>query len=166
MKIAKTQTSANIPRLLLFLLLAVILAALFWKSFLPEYVIFSNDGSFAIVKSDWIHLPESFIGSWADLNSLGISGGAVVPNFTQAFRWIFGAVGYAKFLAPVSLWFMGAAAFFFFRRAGYVSDSRQSWAASAPCLTTCLFFQRLLGIHSAHHRLRHGFSGAGRLGKT
>src|SRR5262249_40549646 len=138
MKTAKSQSSITIPRLILFLVLIVILACLFHKSFLPQYVIFSNDGSLAIQKSAWIALPESFIGSWYDLNTLGSSGGAVVPDFTQLFRWIFGAVGYAKFLAPVSLFFFGWAAYFFFRRAG-MSAIAAVLGGIGACFTTAYF---------------------------
>src|SRR6185312_1826536 len=110
----------------------------FWKTLIPENVLFSNDGSLAIQESQWIHLPESFIGSWYDLNTLGASGGAVMPSFTQLFRWLFGAVGYAKFLAPVSLWFFGAAAYFFFRRAG-MSAMAAILGGIGACLTTAFF---------------------------
>ena len=84
---------------------------------MPDYILFSNGGSLAIRKSDWIHLPGAFISSWYDPNSIGLSGGAGIPDFRQLFRRVFGTIGYAKFIAQVSLWFMGAAAFFLFRRA-------------------------------------------------
>jgi len=135
---AKNQKSTISPRNIVFVLLFVILVCLFWKSFRSEFVLFSNDGSLAIQESQWIHLPESFIGSWYDLNTLGASGGALVPSFTQLFRWIFGAVGYAKFVAPVSLWFFGAAAFFFFRRAGMGAIAAILGGIGA-CLTTAFF---------------------------
>jgi hypothetical protein len=137
MKTSNLQT-VKYPGRLLFLLLFTLLACLFWRSFLADYVVFSNDGSFAIQKSEWIHLPESFIGSWYDLNTVGVTGGAIVPDFTSLFRWIFGAVGYAKFLAPVSLWFLGATAYFFFRRAG-LSTAAAVLGGLAACLTTAFF---------------------------
>src|SRR4051812_8602283 len=135
MKTAKSQSSTAIPRLILFSVLFVILVCLFWKSFLPQWIIFSNDGSLAIQESQWIHLPESFIGSWYDLNTLGCSGGAVVPDFTQLFRLLFGAVGYAKFIAPVSLLFFGWSAYFFFRRAG-MSAIASVLGGIGACFTT------------------------------
>jgi hypothetical protein len=138
MKTAKTQILVKSSRLLVFLLLFLVLACLFWRSLLPDYVLFSNDGSLAIQKSEWVHLPEAFIGSWYDLNTVGVSAGAVVPDFTSVFRWIFGAVGYAKFIAPVSLWLLGAAAFFFFRRAG-MSSMAAILGGLAACLTTAFF---------------------------
>ena len=138
MKTANPQSSTKIPRLILFLVLFVILVCLFRKSFMPEWIVFSNDGSLAIQESQWIRLPESFIGSWYDLNTLGCSGGAVVPDFTQLFRWFFGAVGYAKFIAPCSLFFFGWAAYFFFRRAG-MSAIAAVLGGIGACFTTAYF---------------------------
>ena len=138
MKISTPENSSKRARLLLYLLLFVGLLGIFWKVLLPGIVLFSNDGSLAIINSTWIHMPEAFVGAWSDLNSLGINGGSVVPDFTQIFRWIFGAVGYAKFLAPVSLWFFGAAAFFFFRRAG-LSAMASILGGLAACFTTAYF---------------------------
>jgi hypothetical protein len=138
MRSSKTQISMKSPRLLMFLSMLIVLVCLFWRSFLPDFVLFSNDGSLAIQKSEWVHLPEAFIGSWYDLNTVGVSAGAVVPDFTSVFRWIFGAVGYAKFVAPVSLLVLGAAAFFFFRRAG-MSSMAAILGGLAACLTTAFF---------------------------
>jgi len=131
--------SSNAPRLILFVVLFVLLVCLFWKAvFLPQYVIFSNDGRYSQQVAQWIHLPQAFIGAWNDLNTLGASGGAVVPNFTQLFRWAFGALGYAKFIAPCALWFFGVAAYFFFRRAG-LSAMAAVLGGIAACLTTQYF---------------------------
>ena len=138
MKTSKPQSSTNTPRLILFIVLFVILVALFWKSFLPQYVVFSNDGSLAIQEMQWTHLPESFLGSWYDLNTIGVNAGAVVPNFSQSFRWFFSPVGYAKFVDPVALWFFGVAAFFFFRRAG-LSATAAVLGGIGACLTTSYF---------------------------
>jgi len=137
MKTAKPQSS-NTPRLIVFGVLFVILACLFWKSFTPQWIIFSNDGSYAIQESRFTHLPESFFGSWYDLNSIGANAGAVVPSITQIFRWFFGALAYSKFIAPVCLWFFGVAAFFFFRRAG-LSALAAVLGAIGACFTTSYF---------------------------
>lgn len=148
MKTSKLQSSTNNPRRILFLTLFVILVVLFswqtnkdgvWgKLFRPQYILFSNDGSYAVQKMQWTHLPESFLGSWYDLNAIGVNGGAVVPDFTQTFRWIFGALGYSKSIDPVALWFFGAAAFFFFRRAG-LSSIASVLGGIGACLTTSYF---------------------------
>lgn len=138
MKTSTPQSSTKTPRLILFGVLFVILVCLFWKSFLPQYIVFSNDGSYAVQKMQWTHLPESFVGSWYDQNAVGVNAGAVVPNFTQAFRWFFGALGYSKFIDLVALWFFGAAAFFFFRRAG-LSAIAAVLGGIGACLTTSYF---------------------------
>lgn len=138
MKTSQPQRSPNTARWILYSVLFLVLVGLFWKIFLPQYIIFSNDGSYAIQESKWTHLPESFLGSWYDLNTIGVSGGAVLPNFTQAFRWFFGGLGYSKFIAPMALWCFGAAAFFFFRRAG-MSALAAILGGIGACLTTNYF---------------------------
>ena len=138
MKTSTPQSSTNTPRLVLFAVLFVILVGLFWKSFLPQWIVFSNDGSYAVQKMQWTHLPESFLGSWYDQNTVGVNAGAVVPNFTPTFRWAFGALGYSKFIDPVALWFFGVAAFFFFRRAG-LSSMAAVLGGIGACLTTSYF---------------------------
>ena len=138
MKTANPKSSTSTPRWILFAVLFVILVALFWKSFVPKYVVFSNDGSLAVQEMQWTHLPESFLGSWYDQNTIGVTAGAVVPSFTQSFRWFFTPVGYAKFVDIAALWFFGAAAFFFFRRAGLSSLAAVVGGIGA-CLTTSYF---------------------------
>ena len=138
MKTANPKSSTSTPRWILFAVLFVILVALFWKSFVPKYVVFSNDGSLAVQEMQWTHLPESFLGSWYDQNTIGVTAGAVVPSFTQSFRWFFTPVGYAKFVDIAALWFFGAAAFFFFRRAG-LSSLAAVLGGIGACLTTSYF---------------------------
>ncbi|MDD5139083.1 MAG: hypothetical protein PHY43_02350 [Verrucomicrobiales bacterium] len=98
------------------LLLLLVLAVLFWRSFLPGFVHFSNDGPLGMQNGAWMHLPEAITGSWYDLNSIGSSAGAFSPSITSAVRWLLEPVGYAKFLAPVALWILGVGAWFFFRQ--------------------------------------------------
>ena len=98
------------------LLLMAVLACLFWRSFLPGFVHFSNDGPLGMQNSAWLHLPEGFMGSWYDLNSIGSSAGAFSPSITSVVRWMIGAVGCAKFLAPIALWILGVGAWFCFRQ--------------------------------------------------
>ena len=97
-------------------LLLMVLAALFWRSFLPSLVHFSNDGPLGMQESAWLHVPEGFTGLWYDLNSIGLNSGAFTPDLVILIRWVLGPVGYAKFLAPVALWILGAGAWFFFRQ--------------------------------------------------
>jgi hypothetical protein len=114
MKTAKPAFAAR--RLFAPLLLFVVLACLFWRSFLPGVVHFSNDGPLGVQNTAWLHLPEAMTGSWYDLNSIGSNAGQSAPDIQTLIRWAFGPVGYAKFLAPVALWILGVSAWFFFRQ--------------------------------------------------
>ncbi|MGH7954079.1 MAG: hypothetical protein ACREFE_19460, partial [Limisphaerales bacterium] len=98
------------------LLLLIVLAVLFWRSFLPDFVHFSNDGPLGIQMAASQHLPGAILGIWSDLNSIGANAGALSPGITSAIRWALGPVGYAKFLAPIALWILGVGAWFFFRQ--------------------------------------------------
>ncbi len=66
-------------------LLVVLLGAMFWKCFLPDYVHFCNDGPLGMQKSAWLELPRSFFGLWFEINSIGWSGGASVPDADSFF---------------------------------------------------------------------------------
>ena len=100
-------------------LLALLLGLLFWKSFAPGFVHFSNDGPLGAQMADWMQLPQGFTGMWSDLNILGGHVGAYAPNINSLMRWILGPFGYSRFLAPLTLWIAGAGAWFFFRRLGF-----------------------------------------------
>jgi len=97
-------------------LLAVILAVLFWRSFLPGYVHFSNDGPLGQQNVKWLQLPGAFTGSWDDISDIGINTGASSLSLTTLIRWTFGPVGVAKFYAPIALFVLGLGAWTFFRQ--------------------------------------------------
>lgn len=97
-------------------LLALILGLLFYRSFIPQEVVFSNDGPLAGLVEEQNQLPQTFRGMWTDLNSIGANGGITPPAISPLLRMIAGPVGYAKFFAPVALLILGMGAFFFFRR--------------------------------------------------
>ncbi len=113
---SKSASSAKPWRSFFPLLLAVILAVLFWKSFMPGYVHFSNDGPLGQQNAAWARLPAGFTGIWGDLNDIGSSGGSFTPDLTTLFRWLTGPVGYSKFLAPFALFILGLGAWTFFRQ--------------------------------------------------
>src|ERR1700721_1854788 len=75
------------------LILALLLACLFWRSFLPGYVHFSNDGPLGVQNSAWGQLPGALTGSRFDLNSIGTNAGSYAPDFTSLVRWALGAGG-------------------------------------------------------------------------
>ncbi len=111
---------------------------MFWKCFLPDYVHFCNDGPLGMQKSAWLDLPRSFFGQWFDINSIGWSGGASLPDADSFFRWMFGPVGYAAFFIPFCLFILGAGAYFFFSRAG-MAPVASVLGGLAACFTTNYF---------------------------
>src|SRR5882724_930996 len=82
-----------VPTLAIF---AVILAALFARSFLPGMVIFSNDGPLGTMMAACHRLPATLTGGWLDLNSIGIREGGAAPNISTALLLILGPVGLGK----------------------------------------------------------------------
>ncbi|MGH7939778.1 MAG: hypothetical protein ACREFR_01745, partial [Limisphaerales bacterium] len=97
-------------------LLAVVLAVLFAKSFLPDYVHFSNDGPLGQINAADAQMPGILTGTWMDLNDIGTSGGAAAPDITAMINWILGPVDYSKFYQPLCLLILGIGAWVFFRQ--------------------------------------------------
>ena len=89
------------------LLLLIVLALLFWRSFLPDFVHFNNDGPLGIQNTAFAHLPDGFKAAWDDLNSIGSSLGSYPLSITDIIHWGLGPVGYSKFLALIALWILG-----------------------------------------------------------
>src|SRR5436190_420638 len=78
------------------LVLVLVLAFLFAKSFQRDEVIFSNDGPLGVAKSASLSLPAAFKGYWVDLHWIGMNGGHSPASVTYALLWLLGPVGYAK----------------------------------------------------------------------
>jgi hypothetical protein len=128
-------------------LLAVILSCLFWRSFLPGYVHFSNDGPLGVQKSESLQLPETFAGIWGDLNSLGDNGGSWSPSINAMIRWVLGAVGYSKFLPPITLFILGLGAWTFFKQLKF-SPLACTLGALAVTLNSDFFATACWGVAS------------------
>jgi hypothetical protein len=118
MKGTRSFPAAETGALPIMAVLAIILGWLFWQSFLPEVVHFSNDGPLGVQQSEWLRLPGAMTGAWDDLNSIGYNAGTYPPSFGMLLRYLLGPVGYAKFLAPITLWLVGLFAWVFFKRLG------------------------------------------------
>jgi hypothetical protein len=103
---------------LLLLLLAGILSILFWFCFVPGKILASNDGPLGAQVARCRELPGIFLGTWNDLNSIGINEGSAFPGPTYGLSWLLKPVGYAKFFAPLSIIFLGLTAWCFFRQIG------------------------------------------------
>ena len=100
-------------------MLCLVVAILFYQSFKPELVLFSSDGPLGILAAKDFALPGSFCGIWIDSNWLGASLGVAAPNFTSLLWWLLGALGTAKFLAPIFVLVAGLAAAFCARVLGF-----------------------------------------------
>jgi hypothetical protein len=116
MKVAKPTTTTPAGGIFFAVLLAVILAVLFGKSFLPGYVHFSNDGPLGQQNAEWTRLPAGFTGSWADLNDIGTSVGSWPLGLSALIKWVLGPVAFAKFFPPLALFILGLGAWTFFRQ--------------------------------------------------
>ncbi len=128
-------------------LLALILALLFWRSFLPDYVHFNNDGPLGQQNADWLKMPAGFFGIWNDLNDIGFSGGAFSPSFTPLLKWLLGPVGFSKFLPPITLFILGLGAWSFFR-ALKLTPLAAALGALAATLNSTFFSTACWGVTS------------------
>jgi hypothetical protein len=151
MKVAKPTavTGAATMRHGLFFagLLAAILAVLFWKSFLPGYVHFSNDSPLGQQNTAWSRLPGAFTGIWGDLNDIGNSGGSASPDLCTLFRWLVGPVGYSKFLAPFAIFILGCFAWYFFHKLKF-TPLAATLGGLAAALNSAFFSTACWGVAS------------------
>jgi hypothetical protein len=127
------------------LLLLAVLGCLFWRSFLPGVVQFSNDGPLGAQNAAWLQFPQSITGSWYDLNSIGLNVGVFSPDIATLIRWIMGPIGLSKFLAPIGLWILGIGAWFFFRQLR-LSPLAAALGALAAILNSAFFSDACWGV--------------------
>ena len=101
---------------LLLLSLSAILLMLFFPSFHAGTTLFSNDGPLGAQSSQANRLPDTFTGSWQDLNWIGAHGGSALPSVTFGILAILKPVGFSKFYGPLTLLICGIAAYVLFRQ--------------------------------------------------
>ena len=147
MKTTKSTDATASSGISFIVLLALILAVLFGKSFLPGYVHFSNDGPLGQQNTAWSQVPAAFTGAWADVNSLGGNGGSFPPDWTWLMCWVLGPVGRAKFLPPLALFILGLGAWTFFRQLR-LSPLAATLGALATTLSSCYFASACWGVPS------------------
>jgi len=128
-------------------LLAGLLALLFWRSFVPRYVLFSNDGPLGIRMAEWLRLPSGLLGLWDDLNSLGFNGGSFGESISTLILWMLGPLCASKFLAPVILCLLGMCAWFAFQRLR-LAPFAALLGALGVTLTSCFFSTACWGVDS------------------
>jgi hypothetical protein len=97
-------------------LLAVILAILFWRSFLPGYVHFSNDGPLGQHNAAWSRMPYGLTGMWGDMNYIGGNAGTGTLSVTALLQSIMSPIMFAKFYPVVAMFLVGLGAWALFRQ--------------------------------------------------
>jgi len=111
------------PLLLAWIVLVGAVSTLFWKSLLPEFVLFANDAPLGALHAQAGRLPGTFLGFWQDLNWVGSAMLGATPNLSQILGSLVGsALFVAKFYVPLSLVFLGLSCWFFVRRLGFRSE--------------------------------------------
>lgn len=133
------------PALFLLLLLAILLAVLFARSFVPQLVLFSNDGPLGAMASQAQMKWSNFHGAWLDLNSIGIQSISSNLSVTQVLNLALNYVAWAKFFHPLALLLLGLAAGFCFRRLG-LSYLACLLGALAAMLNTGFFSNACWGV--------------------
>ena len=135
------------PGWFLLLLLSVVLAAVFARSFVPKYVLFSNDGPLGSMVNAGPEKWTGFRGGWLDLNSIGSQAISSNLSITTIILLALDAVAWAKFFAPLTLLILGLAAGFCFRRLG-LSNLACVLGALAAMLNTGFFSAACWGVAS------------------
>src|ERR1035441_6021280 len=91
------------PEWFLLLVLVAVLGVLFARSFLPDYVLFSNDGPLGVMagyeQAKW----SNFKGNWTDLNSIGTQSVSSNLSISQAILLSLSTLAGAKFFTPLTL---------------------------------------------------------------
>src|SRR5579862_6696048 len=152
----KTASSGQKPKpLVLWVpgLLVIVLGLLFWKSFLPDYVFFSNDNPLGQEMAAWHSLPADYTGCWYDLNVIGSNDNALPPTPSTLIFWVFLPVGFAKFFAPIALFILGIGAWAFFRQLK-LAPLAAILGALAAALISLFFSDACWGV--ASHQIAFG----------
>jgi hypothetical protein len=145
MKNTRPASQNKLQALKFSALLVALLVLLFWRSFLPDFVHFSNDGPLGQLNTNWLQLPAAFTAIWDDLNDIGNNTGALPPDLNALGRWMLGAVGYLKFFPPIALFFLGFSAWCFFRQLK-ISPLAAALGALAAALNSTFFATACWGV--------------------
>jgi hypothetical protein len=101
--------------LLLLALLGITLGVLFSQSFELHEILFDNDMPLGALKAEQARLPDRFTGCWHDLAWLGGAGPTATPTLTTLLATMMPRELFLKIYAPLTLLFVGFAAWTFFR---------------------------------------------------
>jgi hypothetical protein len=100
------------------LLLVAILVVMFFRSFLPGEIVFSNDGPYGAISSAAGRLPSGFKGSWEDLNWFGSESVSASPDLSNGLAWLLQPLLFSKFYCPIAVFVVGLSAWVFLRQLG------------------------------------------------
>jgi hypothetical protein len=110
------QKRFNGSFLFLLLLLGGTLAVMCRQGFRAYEVFWANDLPLGALMESSAHLPGSFFGYWADFYWLGGANVAFPPNLSNICMAILTPQIHLKFYPPLSMFFLGFGAWFFFRQ--------------------------------------------------
>lgn len=113
---ATTTSNGKSPLFWTTLLLLALLAVIFWRCFLPNTVIFSNDGPYGGLVAEQNRMPSIMSGLWVNLNWFGSQSLSPSPSVSTLMRLVTTPLLYSKFLCPVALFIGGIGACFCFRQ--------------------------------------------------
>jgi hypothetical protein len=141
--------SANRRGFLVLLgILLVVLCFLFFHSFLPHEVLFSNDGPFGAISSQAATTDlQSLGGGWQDLNWFGNEYVSGFPNFNFVVAILSSPEAYARFAGPIGLLALGLSAWLFFRQLK-LAPIACVWGGIAAALNSDFFSTACWGIVS------------------
>lgn len=129
------------------LLLFLVLAVLFWRAFLPEYTVFSNDGPLGAMVATQNRLPAIMTGMWMDLNWMGNPYPSPGPMLSTALRFVTTPLFCSKVLCQFSLFVVGLCAWFCFRQYRF-SNTTCLLVALATALNSDFFNTAAWGVCS------------------
>ncbi len=154
----------------MFLLVFAVLSVLFYRSYVPGQIQFSNDGPFGRIAEECHRMPGRFFGCWNDLNTIGFREGAAPLSISYAFHWVLAPFLFAKFYAFGALTILGLGAWCFFRQAGLAKPacllgglaaaltsnffSNACWGVAAHALTVGMSFFALAALEDTTSRRR------------
>lgn len=102
------------------IVLGIVLLGLWIRSFAGEQMAFSNDAPLGLMSAYSDYRWGNFAGgSWVPLVWLGSPALPLQPSFTNLLYLVMGPVLFGKFMAPLSLLFLGLAAVVFCRANGF-----------------------------------------------
>src|SRR5206468_1686217 len=102
--------------LIVLVSLVAVLGILFHRSFQPEEIVFSNDGPLGAAVAQADHPWDNLRGVWQDLNWVGGRQPGGFLSMGYLTFCVLGPLFTAKFMAPLSLLYLGLCAWFFFRQ--------------------------------------------------